>query len=450
METILHQITQALHEQLATNQFLSGGAFLMLFGGLAAVCRRIPGRLWDWLVRRLFIEVEIPMRDDAFWWFNDWLADHRYTKRWARWMSVRTVRKGQRDSDQPNIILSPAPGTHWLWWKGYFCIVTRQRKEHEHAPGSTGGVNFNVQQEVFNISILTWRRNTIIHLLEAARDKAYPPDDNRLTVYSPRFGEWDSEMRRRPRPASSVLLQQGVLEDLIADVEKFVKSEKWYIDRGIPYRRGFLLYGPPGNGKSSAVVAVASELKLDICIVNLGTSNMGDDGLMTLMSSVPQHAILLMEDIDCVFEHREGTEDKDSKITFSGLLNALDGVAASEGRVLFMTTNHIEKLDPALIRPGRCDQRLLISNANADQGSRIFSRFFPDHPHLAAQFGALVGQGDFSMAALQGHLLKHANEPSKAVSNFGELSESKEANEAEVGTKTELGVQAEAGNGAVA
>lgn len=450
METLLQQITQTLHEQLATNQFLSGGAFLMIFGGLAAVCRRIPGRIWRWFVRRLFIEIEIPMRDDAFWWFNDWLADHRYSQRWARWLTVRTVRKGHRDNDQPQIILSPAPGTHWMWWKGYFFIVQRDRKENESSPGSTGGTTFNIPQEVFTISILSWKRDVIFKLMEDARAKAYPPDDNRLTVYSPRYGNWDSELRRRPRPASSVLLQDGVMEHLLEDVQRFIKSEQWYIDRGIPYRRGYLLYGPPGNGKSSAVVAVASELKLDICIINLGTASLGDDGLVALLSTVPQHAILLIEDIDCVFEQRSSTKDNDSKITFSGLLNALDGVAASEGRLLFMTTNHINKLDAALIRPGRCDQRMLIENANRKQGMRIFSRFFPEHPQLADQFGDLVASGGYSMAALQGHLLKYTEDPNGAVSNFGELSESQEANEAEIRTETELGVQAEAGNGAIA
>lgn len=455
METIYQQIVETLNEQLKTNQFLSGGAVLMVLGAVAAVCRHLPGRMWRWFVRRLFMEVEIPMRDDAFWWFNDWLADHHYSKRWARWLSVRTIRKGRRDTDRPNIILSPAPGTHWLWWKGYFCVVNRDRKENENTPGTSSmGMAMSVQQEVFNISILTWRRNVIMRLLEEARAKAYPPDDDRLTIYSPRYGEWDSEMRRRPRPANSVLLPDGLLESLIKDVERFISSEQWYVDRGIPYRRGFLLYGPPGNGKSSAVAAIASELKLDICIINLGTSSLGDDDLTALMSKIPQHAILLIEDIDCVFEQRKSTEDNESKITFSGLLNALDGVVASEGRILFMTTNHIEKLDPALIRPGRCDRRVLIENAARSQAKRLFTRFFPDQQDLAERFGDLVEGGKFSMASLQGHLLKYADHPDWAISNFGEIrgiiSESQAANEGTEPTEGKHGIQTQAGSRSVA
>lgn len=449
MEAIYQQILDTLREQLATNQFLSGGAVLMVLGAVAALCRRLPGKIWNWLVRRLFIEVEIPMRDDAFLWFNDWLAEHRYTKRWARWMTVRTVRKGRRDNEQPTIILSPAPGTHWLWWKGYFCIISRERKENENS-GSQGVQQSFIPQEIFNISILTWRRNVIIKLLEEARDKTYPPDDNRLTVYTPRYDSWDSEARRRPRPASSVVLRKGLLEDLIEDVRRFIQAEQWYVDRGIPYRRGIMLYGPPGNGKSSAVAAIASELKLDICVINLGTASLGDDGLMCLMGKIPQHAILLIEDIDCVFEQRAQTEDNESKVTFSGLLNALDGVAASEGRILFMTTNHLEKLDPALVRPGRCDRQVLIENADADQAYRMFLRFFPGDDILAHQFSEQIKEGELSMASLQGHLLKYADDRVKAITQLGELSESKKANQTKDDNKDQLVVQTQISDRAVA
>jgi chaperone BCS1 len=62
---------------------------------------------------------------------------------------------------------------------------------------------------------------------------------------------------RRKRPLNSVILDKGIIENLINDVEHFVSHSHWYIDRGIPYRRGYLLYGPPGSGKTSAIMALA-------------------------------------------------------------------------------------------------------------------------------------------------------------------------------------------------
>jgi chaperone BCS1 len=459
MEQIYQQIVELLKEQLASNQFLSGGFILMLLGAVAALCRNMPGRIWSWIKHRAFIEFEIPMKDDAFIWFNDWLADQNYSRRWARWLTVRTVRKGRRvigdpcyydddDDDRPgeySIVLSPAPGRHWMFWRGYFIVVDRDRKENENGGNGGGGglSSFAIPRETFNVSILTWRRKAMIELLEAARDFANPPEDNRISVFAARYGEWYCDMKRRPRALSSVVLRAGVMEELIADCKEFLGKEKWYVERGIPYRRGYMLHGPPGNGKSSAVMAIASELKLDIYVINLGTSSIGDDELRKLFGSIPTNTILLIEDIDCVFRKRKATKDNDSKVTFSGLLNAIDGVVASEGRLLFMTTNFIDVLDGALIRPGRCDVKVLFENADADQARRMFLRFFPDQEGLAQSFGDLVGQGNYCMAAVQGQLLRYSHDPALAVSHFSEIvNEPQAANEVTERASGELGVQA--------
>jgi chaperone BCS1 len=468
METLFNQITALLQEQLASNQFLSGGFILMVLGAAAALCRNVPARIWSWITHRAFLEFEIPMKDDSFNWFNDWLAAQSYSKNWARWLTVRTVRRTKRSlggleyydddddgrpaGDRYDIILSPAPGRHWLFWKGYFIIVDRDRKENEN--GGNGGASssvFSVPRETFNVSILTWHRKVMIDLLEAARDFANPPEDKRISVFVPRYGDWVCDMKRRPRSVESVVCRTGVMESLMEDAQTFLGRETWYTERGIPFRRGYMLHGPPGNGKSSAVAAVASALNLDIYVVNLGTSSLGDDELRSLFSRVPTNTIVLIEDIDCVFRKRSSTKDNDSKVTFSGLLNAIDGVAASEGRLLFMTTNHIDKLDAALIRPGRCDVKILFENADADQGRRMFLRFFPGEEALAESFGDLVGQGDYCMAAVQGQLLRYGHDPARAVSHFSEIvNEPQAANEVTERTTGELGVQATATDGPVA
>jgi chaperone BCS1 len=450
METLINQLWTMLQEQLANNQFLSGGAVLMVLGATAALCRDIPRRCWDWIVQRAFMEFEIPMRDDAFLWFSDWLAEQPYSKNRARWLSVRTARKrkdgpsSQDDETKPTIILSPAPGSHWLWWKGYFMVVTRERKEPEAGGGGLGGGQKSmVEREVYNVSVLTWRRDLIVQLLEEARKVSEPPNDERVKVYVPHYGDWDNVMKKNPRPMGSVILPEGVLEGLLGDMQTFLGREKWYSERGIPYRRGYKFEGPPGNGKSSLVLALASSLKLDVCILNLNSAGTGDDELRRLFADVPDKAIVLIEDVDCAYNEREATDDKDSKITFSGLLNAIDGVVAAEGRILIMTTNHPEKLDAALTRPGRCDVTLKIDNADLDQACRLFLRFFPGNDKQATQFGAAVGDGRYSMASLQGHLLKYATNSDEAITTIAELlNEPKAADEGSDRTTGQHGVQA--------
>lgn len=133
-----------------------------------------------------------------------------------------------------------------------------------------------------------------------------------------------------------------------------MSSEEWFANRGIPFRRGYLLYGIPGTGKSTTVHALASELNLPIYILMLSL-NLDDSSLADMMRYLPSHCVLLLEDLDVAFKSRvdNGNERKEneSSVTLSGLLNAIDGLAAPEGRLLFATTNHVEKLDPALIRP---------------------------------------------------------------------------------------------------
>lgn len=93
---------------------------------------------------------------------------------------------------------------------------------------------------------------------------------------------------------------------------------------------------------------------------------MDDDGLNVLLNNAPLRSIILLEDIDAIFVDRTSMQQQQSMrtVTFSGLLNALDGVRSQEGRILMMTTNHREKLDPALLRPGRADVHVELNYAS--------------------------------------------------------------------------------------
>lgn len=131
----------------------------------------------------------------------------------------------------------------------------------------------------------------------------------------------------------------------------------WYAERGIPYKRGYLLFGPPGTGKSSFSLSLAG--KHELYIYTLQLSNISDTMLMRLFAELPPRCIVLLEDMDTAGVGRrdsvDADQEKESKltVTLSGLLNVLDGVSSHESRILIMTTNYIEHLDEALIRPGR-------------------------------------------------------------------------------------------------
>ena len=132
----------------------------------------------------------------------------------------------------------------------------------------------------------------------------------------------------------------------------------------------------------------------------------------------PTGALIAIEDVAAVFTQRQGGE-KRSGVSFSGLLNAIDGVAAQEGRALIMTTNHKEKLDPALIRPGRADVHTELGLVSAATARRLFERFFPEEFDLASAFEQRLGGQTFSPAQIQGWLLSNSSDPISAARALG-------------------------------
>lgn len=181
------------------------------------------------------------------------------------------------------------------------------------------------------------------------------------------------------RSFESVILKAGQKERILKDIQTFRRRERWYTNRGIPYRRGYLLYGPPGTGKTSLVQSVASKVNMNVAIVSLSGS-MDDEKFNVLMQEIPRNSILIMEDIDhCVIKDPSSDETNiSSKITMSSLLNALDGVVAQEGSMVFMTCNDISRIQPALLRPGRIDMKMELGYADKEQIRKMFWRFLYD------------------------------------------------------------------------
>jgi chaperone BCS1 len=132
-------------------------------------------------------------------------------------------------------------------------------------------------------------------------------DKDKVIIYELHrwYNGWTKVQKKTPRTLESVILDKNNAQRLCDDIVKFQESEKWYTDRGIPYRRGYLLYGPPGTGKTSFTTAVASALKLNICYLNLSSGRLNDDSLNNVLSHAPPNSIILLEDVDAIFKQRE-------------------------------------------------------------------------------------------------------------------------------------------------
>jgi ATPase family associated with various cellular activities (AAA) len=191
------------------------------------------------------------------------------------------------------------------------------------------------------------------------------------------WGKWGWDSVGKAPVNRTPVLPEGIHNSMVSDLSWFCENEKWYQGVGIPYRRGYLLHGIPGSGKTTTAISLAAEFDKDIYVLPLQGVN--DETLLNAVSSAAKGGILLIEDIDCAMASNSrdsvtATETKDTP-TLRGLLNALDGVATPEGRILIATTNRREVLDTALIRAGRFDREFEFVNADFYQISELSKRF---------------------------------------------------------------------------
>lgn len=270
-------------------------------------------------------------------------------------------------------------------------------------------------EETLTLSFLTWKRSVIGKFITEAKAAYDMKRVGKVTMYGPHpHGHyWTATKSVSKRSSESVHLPNEIKKKLLDDAGFFLKDETraWYHDRGIPYRRGYLLYGPPGTGKTSLAHVLASEYDLPIYQVALSGRELDDNYFQALMRLVPARAIVILEDVDAAFRDRkvaaagpqassEGAKsDAQSSVSFSCLLNAIDGLGAADSRVLLMTTNHRELLDEALIRPGRTDLQFEFKKADRSQMKQLFKRWFlPASKKLTSSAASDAGS-DFSSAS---------------------------------------------------
>lgn len=161
------------------------------------------------------------------------------------------------------------------------------------------------------------------------------------------------------------------------DFEGFFAREEWFRKHHLPFKRGYLFYGAPGNGKTSVIRAMANHPGLSLFSVNFNNNKEVDDSAVASMfesarNSAP--ALVILEDLDRIFP-RDGSRKEEVKVSLSGLLNSLDGVVVQEGLIVTATANNPEQLDPAVLnRPGRFDRVIEFRNPSAEVRAGYFQK----------------------------------------------------------------------------
>lgn len=389
------------------NDFASGGLLLMIVGGTGVYLRAVPTTLWKWFVSQTTMMITVKDDDAAFVWVKEWFLEQKFLRRIRR-VDLDTTLRGER------IALIPAPGHHWFWYEGRLFEVWFYRSEETRERSAR-------RVESLTFRTLGRKQALLKHFVDDVVNCHIARQGVRSHLFTYNDG-WEMVEGYAPRFLDSVVLPPGEKEHLVSDIEKFRSSKRRYAHLGVPYHRGYLLYGPPGTGKTSLVSALAAHFALSVYCINL--ADLTDRSLMSAVSQVPANSLLLFEDIDCMKSGNSrtvpassasadeaGTRTKKENgadrhgVTLSGLLNVLDGFYAPTGVLFVMTTNHVEALDPALLRPGRIDYKIYLGKAGDGQKVSLYLRFFPEASTDEATAFVDLHRSVETMAEFQGLLL---------------------------------------------
>lgn len=330
-------------EQFATNQFFSGAVTASIIAALIVQLRALPSKIWNYVSKVLTVSVKVTDDTALYDEFSRWILSLK------EFSNLKTIsRLSQQDS-------CPSNGTYLRWYLNRPVILQVTEEKNQN-----GGFTRSLCLSSFGLGanfLHTLTKKLDDFLLEERKSRNYVF----VHVQTREFGVVTTKSSKRT--IDSVFTKGDIHKEVLADLLSFLKKQQYYTERGIPYKRCIVLNGKPGCGKTSLIRAIAHELNRNIHMINLDNS---DNGFISdWVEIAADRNIVVIEDVDVLGNVRR--EDDKEGVTLSTLLNCIDGVFTQPGSIIFMTTNHLDKLDPALIRPGRAD--FILELGELDEGS---------------------------------------------------------------------------------
>ncbi|CAL3964953.1 unnamed protein product [Diplocarpon coronariae] len=473
-------------------------AALTIFSTISGVARVVQGlalKVYWYFTKFFTASVSVAPSDKLNREILNWLGAQVLTRQGTRILTARTESvpspyhwMEDKKTERNDLLLDkrvpiqylPTFGTTWfIFEKNVFMVKRISPRLHDLIPDEYASAPDG--KEPLVVMVLGRSVAPLKRFLEMTREFADKQREAFITVHAARSDSysskpWDTTILRPHRPLDTVHFDEKTKAELVADITNYLNpvTRRFYTARGIPYRRGYLLHGTPGTGKTSLSLALSGLFGLDLYLVHI-PSVRRDTELEKLFTDLPPRCIVLLEDIDAVgFKRRpaigdpaeeekgesgeDSNDDEDnsddrnlgkdsSRCTLSGLLNVLDGVTSQEGRIVLMTTNHVKKLDKALVRPGRIDRTILLGNISPRSAELMFLRMYNpgemapetsmflkggDLEKLALQFSSQIPDNVLTPAQLQGYLLNHRSSAHTAVEKIQEwVDEEKRKKEAE-------------------
>ncbi len=348
--TLFETITAAL----TTNPYLAGGVGTLAFGAAMYLLRAVPAAILDLAERTIWTKVFVESQSNEYRDVDAYIEGRRLD------FFSRAV-------EMKDGTLKTGFGSGWGTYGGTLFKYSKSKSTQQIAPFET-----------ITLSFLTRDRGIVERFMRDSR-----PEEHRNSIYVSMYaaGGQAGGLRRRKRGLDTVFVDSAVKQRLVERISWFLGAEEWHSARGIPWKIGIVLYGPPGTGKTSLIHALASDFGFDIKYIK------SLHGLGTAFLTGTRNDLFVIEDIDTISGalSRDGARDREIGDDGAGpmrasplheILNSMDGMQTPDGLKFIVTTNHLARLDPAIVRPGRIDEVIEIGPLSLESARAMFKAFY--------------------------------------------------------------------------
>ncbi len=344
-------LIEAITAAFASNPYLAGGVGTLLAGSVLYVLRAVPETIGEFIGTALWTRVSIESLSSEY-------ADV------DSFIEKRRINFFSRSLELKEGALQTGFGSGWGTYDGRLFSYAKARSTQQVVP-----------YETINVAFLTRDRSIAESFLRDSQ-----PEDRRnsisVTLYGPNGST--GSLRRNKRSLDTVFVEDAVKTRLVDRITWFIGSEQWHAERGIPWKLGIILHGPPGTGKTSLIHALASTFGFNIKYIK------SLHGLGAAFMHGTSKDLFVIEDIDTMSGglNRAGADGTGAAAVaqqsspLHEVLNAMDGMQTPDGLKFIATTNHIGRLDPAIIRPGRIDEVVEIGPLDLTSARRMYKAFY--------------------------------------------------------------------------
>lgn len=408
MESLI-QLFAEFNTYAKSNPIVAGAVSLWGLGVVTWILRKVPSNIYFFFKRQFtttltFNNTTMGTNLETFANFLRWYENNK----WAKYSRSLSLNGAWSVDEQHGTVVGIGNGFHFFFYNSRPFWMHRQQM--------TEGA---MHQVVFEITITAVGRSRQI-IMDLIDEFRYKPQPDKIGIFTLNDREWFRMTDIGRRRLETVIVNRKLKAELIDTIDKFMVSRQWYEDRGLPYKKTFILHGVGGTGKTSLIKALAGHYNLNICRINL--SMMSDSSLEHALATGPKKAMFLIEDFDSApatrsryrrstdaapdsmssdeaqlssllgtqlaprsskrngpTPARQGNELSLSMLTLSGILNALDGVVSLDERLVFMTTNVLDQIDPHLLRKGRVDETYELKALRHSEVCDYIEVMYPGH-----------------------------------------------------------------------